>query len=42
MSDDGSPTAVPPLIPENDRERMEWENAKKRRELRMIRKKEGF
>ena len=42
MGDDGKPTAVPPLILENDGERMEWENAKKRRELRVLRKKEGF
>ena len=42
MGDDGRPTAVPPLILENDGERMEWENAEKRRELRLMRKKEGF
>ena len=42
MGDDGKPTAVPPLILENDGERMEWENAEKRRELRLIRKKEGY
>ena len=42
MGEDGRPTAVPPLILENDGERMEWENAEKRRELRLIRKKEGF
>lgn len=42
MGDDGRPTKVPPLILENDGERMEWENAIKRRELRLMRKKEGF
>ena len=42
MGEDGRPTAVPPLILENDGERMEWENAEKRRELRLMRKKEGF
>lgn len=42
MGEDGKPTPVPPLILENDGERMEWENAEKRRELRLIRKKEGF
>lgn len=42
MGEDGKPTAVPPLILENDGERMEWENAEKRRELRLMRKKEGF
>ena len=42
MGDDGRPTEVPPLILENDGERMEWENAEKRRELRLMRRKEGF
>lgn len=42
MGEDGNPTPVPPLILENDGERMEWENAEKRRELRLMRKKEGF
>lgn len=42
MGEDGKPTPVPSLILENDGERMEWENAEKRRELRLMRKKEGF
>lgn len=42
MGDDGKPTEVPPLELVNDSERMEWENAIKRRELRLMRKKEGF
>lgn len=42
MGDDGKPTPVPPLLLENDGERMEWENAEKRRELRLMRRKEGF
>ena len=42
MGDDDRPTKVPGLILENDGERMEWENAEKRRELRLLRKKEGF
>ena len=42
MGDDGKPTPVPGLILENDGERMEWDNALKRRELRLVRKKEGF
>lgn len=42
MGEDGKPTQVPPLILENDGERMEWENAEKRRELRLLRKKEGY
>ena len=35
MGDDGKPTPVPGLI-------LEWDNAVKRRELRLVRKKEGF
>ena len=42
MGDDGKPTPVPGLILENEGERMEWDNAIKRRELRLVRKKEGF
>ena len=42
MGDNGKPTPVPGLILENDGERMEWDNAIKRRELRLVRKKEGF
>lgn len=42
MGDDDRPTKVPPLILETESERIEWENALKRRELRMMRKKEGF
>lgn len=42
MGEDGKPTEVPPLILENDGERMEWENAVKRREFRLLRQKEGF
>ena len=36
------PTPVPRLILESDEEREEWEKAKKRREIRMMRKDEGF
>lgn len=44
MGDDNRPTEVPPLIlnPDDPAEQMEWENAKKRRELRLLRRKEGF
>ena len=42
MGDNGRPTPVPGLILENNGERMEWDNAVKRRELRLVRKKEGF
>ncbi len=42
MGDDNAPTKVPPLILENEGEQIEWENGKKRRELRMMRHKEGF
>lgn len=39
---DGKPAEVPPLILENVAQEMEWENAVKRKELRLQRKKEGF
>lgn len=42
MSADGTPTPAPGLILETESEKMEWENAVKRRELRLMRQKEGF
>lgn len=42
MGDDNRPAQAPGLILENEGERMEWDNAEKRRELRLLRKKEGF
>lgn len=42
MGEDGRPAEVPPLLIEDPAEQMEWENAKKRRELRLLRRKEGF
>lgn len=42
MGEDGKPASVPPLILEDPGEQMEWENAKKRRDLRILRRKEGF
>ncbi len=42
MGENEKPTPVPPLILENQVEHMEWVNAEKRRELRLLRKKEGF
>lgn len=36
------PTAIPDLILITEKEEEEWENAKKRREMRMLRKEEGF
>ncbi len=42
MDENDQPTQVPRLILENDGERMEWANAEKRRELRLLRKKEGY
>ena len=44
MGEDGHPTEVPPLIldPDDPAEQMEWESAKKRRELRLLRRREGF
>ena len=42
MSGDGKPTPAPGLILETEAEKMEWDNAVKRRELRLLRQKEGF
>ncbi len=42
MGEDGKPATVPPLKLELEAEFMEWENAIKRRELRLMRKREGF
>lgn len=42
MDENNRPAPVPGLILETEGERMEWENAKKRREYRLMRKKEGF
>ncbi len=39
---DGKPTPAPGLILENESEQMEWNNALRRRELRLMRQKEGF
>lgn len=36
------PVKVPPLIVETETEKMEWENGKKRREIRNMQKQEGF
>ena len=38
----GTPRQVPPILLETEGEKAEWEAAKKRRELRIQRKKEGF
>ena len=42
IGEDGRPTKVPGLILENPAEEMEWENAIRRRELRLKRKQEGY
>lgn len=42
MGEDGKPAEVPGLIPETENERMEWENGRKRRDLRLLRRQEGF
>ena len=42
MGKDGKPTPVPPLILENEGEQMEWDNAERRRNLRLQRHHEGF
>ena len=39
---DGNPTKVPSVILETESEKAEWEAGKRRRELRVQRKKEGF
>lgn len=36
------PAVIPDLILTTEKEEEEWENAKKRREMRMLRKEEGF
>lgn len=41
LDENDRPTPVPRLILENDEEREEWERAKRRREIRMMRKEEG-
>ena len=42
IDENDKPTAVPGLILENDGERMEWNNAARRRELRLNRRLEGY
>lgn len=42
IGEDGKPTKVPELIPETISEKMEWESAVKRKELRMKRRQEGY
>ena len=42
IGDDGKPAEVPPLILENITQEMEWENALKRKELRLRRRQEGY
>ena len=42
IGEDGKPSKVPGLLLENPAEEMEWENAVKRRELRLKRKQEGY
>jgi acyl-CoA hydrolase len=36
LSDEGTPTAVPPIRPENDEEERRYEQAAKRREVRLV------
>ena len=42
MGDDGKPTTVPPLTLTSPEEEMEWQAAEKRRDLRLLRRKEGY
>ena len=42
LDENDKPKRVPGLILETESEKAEWEAGKKRREIRMMRKKEGF
>lgn len=42
LDEKDQPSPVPKLVLETEEQRTEWENAKKRREIRMMRKEEGF
>lgn len=42
LDENDRPVKVPGLILETESEKAEWENGKKRREMRNIRKMEGF
>lgn len=42
LDENDRPTRVPRLILETESEKAEWEAAQKRREMRMLRRKEGF
>ena len=42
INENGEPTEIPGIILENKGEEAEWEAGKKRKELRIQRKKEGF
>lgn len=42
LDEAGKPTRVPPLIVETESERAEWEAGKRRHDLRIQRRKEGF
>lgn len=42
LDENDKPTRVPRLILETESEKAEWEAAQKRREMRMMRRKEGF
>lgn len=42
LDENDKPTEVPRLLVESEEEKAEWEAAKKRREMRMKRKAEGF
>lgn len=42
LDDEDKPTPLPGLILETADEKAEWEKAKKRREIRIMRKEEGF
>ena len=42
LDENDRPAVIPRLVLTTEKEKEEWENAKKRREIRMLRKEEGF
>lgn len=42
LDENDRPAVIPGLVLTTEKEKEEWENAKKRREIRMLRKEEGF
>lgn len=42
LDENDRPAVIPGLVLTTEKEKEEWENAQKRREIRMLRKEEGF